>query len=74
MLRYEKGRLFSSEVFLDEFTDLDNIYLDLKCLHVLEILMENSDTLILMDQKGKMFFSDNFYKYNLCVCTFVLLL
>lgn len=52
-LRYEKGRLFSSEVFLDEFTDLAIIYLDLKCLHILEIVMENSYTLILMRLKGE---------------------
>lgn len=44
---------FSSEVFLDEFTHLAIIYLDLKCLHILEIVTENSDTLILLRLKGE---------------------
>lgn len=50
--RYEKGILFSSEVFLDEFTVLDVVYSDLKCLHILERRMKNRYTLILMRLKG----------------------
>lgn len=52
MQRYEKGVLFSSEVFLDEFTDLDVVYSDLKFLHILEIVMKDRDTLILLRLKG----------------------
>lgn len=52
MQRYEKGVLFSSEVFLDEFTDLDVVYSDLEFLHILEIVMKDRDTLILTRLKG----------------------
>lgn len=52
MQRYEKGILFSSEVFLDEFTDLDVVYSDLKFLLILEIVMKNRYTPISMRLKG----------------------
>lgn len=51
MLRCEEGRLFPSEVFHDEFTDLAIIYLDEKGPHSLE--MKNSDTLMLVRLKGE---------------------
>lgn len=71
--RYEKGILFSSEVSLDEFTDLDAVYSDLKFLHILEIEMKNRYTLILMRLKGGNVLSWQFLQIQpLCVhiCAF----
>lgn len=66
--RYEKGILFSSEVFLDDFTDLDVVYSDLKFLYMLEIVMKNRYTLILMRLKGGGVFSWQFLQIHpLCV-------
>lgn len=37
----KKGYYFFQRFYLDEFTDLDLVYSDLKFLHILEIVMKN---------------------------------
>lgn len=65
---------FFFQGFLDEFADLTIIYLDVRCLCILEIVMEDSDTSILMRLQGeKCYFltisaSTAFSENTICSC------